>query len=73
MIIKAVLSLNARVDDLPKKEDVRAIVDGVVEEAKEEILGEVRPIAKAVDKDAVMVVSHEKRIMKIEKHLLLSK
>ncbi|MDO8561629.1 MAG: hypothetical protein Q7S05_02260 [bacterium] len=61
-------------DDLKNfatKDDVRAIVDGVVEKAKREILDVVRPLAKAVDKDAVTVVNHEKRIIKIERHLAI--
>ncbi len=34
---------------------------------KEDVLEEVRPIAKAVDKDAVAVVNHEKRIAVLER------
>ena len=57
-------------DDLKNfatKDDVRAIVDG----AKEEILAVVRPIERAVDKDAVTVVKHEKRITRIERQLII--
>jgi len=58
-------------DDLKNfatKDDVRAIVDG----AKEEILKIVRPLAKAVDKDAVIIYKHENRIVRIEQKLGLS-
>src|SRR3989338_4027835 len=58
-------------DDLKNfatKDDVRAIVDG----AKEEILKIVRPLAKAVDKDAVIIYKHENSIVRIEQKLGLS-
>ena len=58
-------------DDLKNfatKDDVRAIVDG----AKEEILKIVRPLAKAVNKDAVIIYKHENRIVRIEQKLGLS-
>lgn len=45
------------------KEDVQSLVDS----AKEDILEEVRPIAHAIDKDAVTVVNHEKRIVILER------
>ena len=57
-------------DDLKNfatKDDVRAIVDN----AKDEILAVVRPIEKAVDKDAVTVVNYGKRIARIERHLAI--
>lgn len=57
--------------NLATKDDVRFIVDGAVDKAKTELLVEIRPIAKAVDKDAVTAVNHEKRITRIERHLAL--
>ena len=37
-----------------------------LEKFKEEILDEIRPIAKVVDKDAVTVINHERRIARLE-------
>ena len=52
------------------KQDVQSLVDS----AKEDVLEEIRPIAHAIDKDAVTVVSHEKRIIVLERKVgVLSK
>ena len=66
-VLKAVVNLQEQVSELPTKNYVQR----VVEDAKKEVLKEVRMISKAVDKDAVTVVKHEKRITRIESHLSL--
>ena len=38
-----------------------------IEKVKEDILEEIRPIAKAVDKDAEIVIDHGKRIVALER------
>ena len=53
--------------EMVTKADVRSIVD----KAKEELLSEIRPIARAVDKDAVTLINYEKCITKIERHLIV--
>jgi len=40
-----------------------------VEEAKDEIMEVLHPIQRAVDKDALMVVDHERRIARVEKQV----
>ena len=45
------------------KQDVQSLVDS----AKDDVLEEIRPIAHAIDKDSVTVVSHEKRITVLER------
>ena len=42
-----------------------------LEKVKYELLGEMRTIGKAVDKDALTIVNLEKRIIKIEHHLAI--
>ena len=65
--------LGEEVDALKKsaatKDEVQSIVDG----AKEEILEVVEPIEKAVDKDAPTSVDHERRLVRVESRLSLSK
>ena len=45
------------------KQDVQSLVDS----AKDDVLEEIRPIAHAIEKDSVTVVSHEKRIIVLER------
>ncbi|MDP3646135.1 MAG: hypothetical protein Q8R25_03535 [bacterium] len=47
------------VKDFAKKSDL--------EKFKEDILEEIRPISKAVDKDAETVIDHEKRLVILER------
>ena len=60
-----VISLSERFDAFP------ATVASMIDDAKEELLSEIRPIARAVDKDAVTLVDHEKRITRIEHKIIL--
>ena len=63
-IFELVSSLYEKVNnDVTMKSDL--------ERVKEEILDVVRPIERAVDKDAVKLVSHESRITKLERHPVL--
>ena len=38
-----------------------------IDDLREELLSEIRPIAKAVDKDAKTIIDHEKRITRVER------
>jgi|GEM_PF-4928184 len=64
-VLATVVSLSERVDVIP------TMVKSMIEDAKEELLGEMRPIARAVDTDAVNLVDHERRIRKIEHKIIL--
>lgn len=74
-VLKAVVSLGERVAELPTKNDVERIVEekmeGVIENSPtiQNILKEVRAVSRAVDKDAVTIVNHGKRITRVEQHL----
>ena len=64
-VLGAVVSLSERLDALPTK------VASMIEEAKEELLKEIRPISRALDKDAEAIVKHGKRITQLERHLAM--
>lgn len=64
-VLKAVVSLSERVDALPTK------LESMIDAAKEELLQEMRPMSRALDKDAVTLINHEKRITKVERHLAI--
>ncbi|MEK7092895.1 MAG: hypothetical protein AAB927_00250, partial [Patescibacteria group bacterium] len=53
-VLKAVVSLSERVDALPTK------LESMIDAAKEELLQEMRPMSRALDKDAVTLINHEK-------------
>ena len=61
MIFDTLLSMNERMNDFSTK--------GELEKVKEEILEELRPIAKAVDADAVTILNHERRLSHVEQKL----
>lgn len=65
MILGAVTSLNKRFDNLEERMSGMA-TKVELEDFKEEILEEIRPIARAVDKDAVTILDHEKRLKRLE-------
>lgn len=60
-------NMDERVTDMSKR---MATKDDLAD-VKEDILKEIRPIARAVDKDAVTILSHEKRITALEKKAAL--
>ncbi len=69
-ILKVLLSMDER---MVTKDALRSYATkNDLERFKEELLEEIRPIAKAVDKDAVTLVNHERRIARVEKHLSLT-
>ena len=83
MLMEVLVSMDRRIggveermSDFATKDHVEEVVERIVEkkvgDAKEEILSELRPIARAVDKDAVTVVDHGRRIIRVEKHLNLA-
>ncbi|KKW20134.1 MAG: hypothetical protein UY63_C0001G0039 [Parcubacteria group bacterium GW2011_GWA2_51_10] len=75
IVLETLLSLDKQVRDISKdmatKDYVKATVDDVVDKAKKEILTELRAVTKAVDKDAVTIIDHGKRIVKLERHPVL--
>ena len=64
-VLEAVVSLGDQVGAL------KSGVESKTEAAKEDILKEIRPIARAVDKDSETIIKHGGRITRIEKHLSL--
>jgi archaellum component FlaC len=67
-----ITNTNDRVTDMDRrmatKEDLKDFATKAdLERFKEDILEEIRPITKAVDKDAVTLVNHEKRIISLER------
>ena len=76
VILKTVLNLGEQIAEvkatMATKGDLQRLEDKVSEEiskAKEDVLKEIRPVSKAVDKDAVTIVDHERRITKVETRL----
>ena len=68
-VLKAVVTLGER---MATKEDLRNYATrNDLEKFKEDILEEMRPIAKAVDKDAEALIRHEKRILRVEQRLAI--
>lgn len=62
-ILEVILDMNER---MATKEDI-AQVKNDIQRAKAELLDVIEPIGKAVDKDAVTIVKHEKRITILER------
>jgi len=53
----------------PTRAEVREIVETAVEDAKEGILAEIRPISRAQDVDSLTIINHERRIVGMERQL----
>jgi len=70
-VLRAVVSLQEQVAELPTKDQMEHAIASAAGDVKEELRKEVRPISKAVDKDAVSIFKHEKRITRLEGHLSL--
>ena len=69
-IFKLLVSIDARITNIEDSLTDMA-TKNQLEKVKYELLGEMRIIGKAVDKDALTVVNLEKRVVRIEKHLAL--
>ena len=67
LILHTVVTMGEEVREIKETMATKDYVDAV----KEELLGEIRPIARAVDKDAVTIIRHEQSIGQIKKHLAL--
>ena len=67
LILKTVVTMGEEVREIKKTMATKGHVDVV----KQELLNEVRPIARAIDKDAVTILKHEKSIVQIKRHLAL--
>lgn len=73
LILEAVISLQGQVtamqDTMATKDFVEITVEKAVKQAKEDLLAEIRPIGRAVDKDALTIVNHERRITRLERQM----
>ena len=71
IILNAVISLGERVaaieQTMATTMATKDHVEYIVEKAKEEILQQIRPLEQAVDKDAVTIINHERRITALER------
>ena len=70
-VLQAVVSLGEQVADIKNTMATKEYVETVAADLKQELTKEIRAIGKAVDKDAVTIIGHENRIVRIEKHLAL--
>ena len=62
-------SLTSEVQDVRTQMVTKQDVQSLVESAKDDVLEEIRPIAHAIDKDSVTIISHEKRITVLERRV----
>ena len=69
-IFKMLVSIDSRITNIEERLSDMA-TKNQLEKVKYELLGEMRTIGKAVDKDALTIVNLEKRIIKIEHHLAI--
>ena len=69
LVLEAVISLQGQVSGMQADLKSNYATKNDLEEMKEEILTEVRAIGRAVDKDALAVINHERRIVRMERQL----
>lgn len=62
VILKTVLNMGEQIAEI---KSTMATKDDLIR-VKEELLDEIRPIRKAQDKDAVTIINHERRIVRLE-------
>lgn len=62
VILETVLNMGEQIAEI---KSTMATKDDLVR-VKEELLDEIRPIRKAQDKDAVTIINHERRILRLE-------
>ena len=65
LVLNAVVSLQEQVTAMQADLKENYATKGDLADMKEEILTEVRAIGRAVDKDALAVIDHERRIMSL--------
>lgn len=68
MILNVVLSLDERLNNV----EAHMATKSDLKLTKEEILEEIHPVEKAVDKDAETLVDYGRRLTRVEKHLSLN-
>ena len=66
-ILEVVLDMNERMATKDDLERLRGNLEWKIEDAKSELMAEITPLSKAIDKDAKTVVAHEKRITVLER------
>ena len=71
LILDTVVKVDEEVREIKETMATKDYVEVVVDAVKEEWLREIRPIGRAVDKDAVAIISHGQSIGQIKKHLAL--
>jgi hypothetical protein len=73
-ILEAIISLQEQVssiqNDMATKMATKDFVKMTVEESTEGLVAEIRAIGRAVDKDALTIISHERRITHIERQMV---
>jgi len=70
VILEAVLSLQEQAKAMQDDMRTNYIKRGDIEAMEERLLAEIRPIGRAIDKDAVTIISHERRIHRLERHMV---
>ncbi|MEK7107182.1 MAG: hypothetical protein AAB899_03275 [Patescibacteria group bacterium] len=70
-VFKLLISIDGRISNIEERLSDMA-TKGQLDKVKHELLGEMRVIGKAVDKDALAIVNLEKRVVRIEKQLAIS-
>lgn len=68
-VLEAVISLGAQVEEFRVEMRTNYATKADLSDLEERLTGEIRTISKAVDKDAVTIVDHEKRITRIEERI----
>jgi hypothetical protein len=63
-------NIEERMSDMATTNDLEMMKEGMMA-MEGRLLDEIRPIARAVDKDAHTIIDHEKRIIRLEKHAVL--
>ncbi len=73
IILEAVISLQEQVSaiqsDMATKVATKDFVKMTVEKSTEGLVAEIRAIGRAVDKDALTIISHEHRITHLERQV----
>lgn len=66
VILEAVISLQGQFTTMQEELRTKYATKADLADMKEELLAEIRPIGRAVDKDALSIIDHERRIHRLE-------
>ena len=67
LILDAVISLQEQVSGMQRDMATKDFVEVTVEKVRNDLLTEIRAIGHAVDKDALTIINHERRITHLER------